>query len=176
MNSSTKPRIYPSCGELEKLKTPLTDGEYTFAKFLDDNLPSGWEIYVQPYLNGDRPDIVLLHPTVGIMIYEIKDWDLNIYQSKKKEFFDKKQNKPIDYYESSVRTSQNEWQKIPNPIKQIERYRNNLLLYIPQLAGQVDENIKRLACLKIGIYTQHNPKDLFCIIRNIPNLVTDVTH
>jgi hypothetical protein len=36
-------------------------------------LPAQWEIYLQPCMNGDRPDIVILHPKVGLMIYEVKD-------------------------------------------------------------------------------------------------------
>lgn len=147
-----KNRIFPCWKEIDKLKTPLTDGEYTLAKFFDTYLPVEWEIYLQPYLNGDRPDIVLLNPNVGLVIYEIKDWNLDIYKSEEKVFFDKKQNKNIVYYQSSVLVSQGDWQKIPNPIKQIERYRKNLLLYLPQLATLIDENQKRLASLKMGIY------------------------
>ncbi|MDD4329873.1 MAG: UvrD-helicase domain-containing protein [Aliarcobacter sp.] len=147
-----KNRIFPSWEEIDKLKTPLTDGEYTLAKFFDTYLPVEWEIYLQPYLNGDRPDIVLLNPNVGLVIYEIKDWNLDIYKSEEKIFLDKKQNKNIVYYQSSVLISQGDWQKIPNPISQIERYRKNLLLYLPQLATLIDENQKRLASLKMGIY------------------------
>ena len=36
----------------------------------------GWGIYEQPHLNGDRPDFVLLHPERGIVVIEVKDWDL----------------------------------------------------------------------------------------------------
>lgn len=147
-----KNRIFPSWEEIDKLKTPLTDGEYTLAKFFDTYLPVEWEIYLQPYLNGDRPDIVLLNPNVGLVIYEIKDWNLDIYKSEEQIFLDKKQNKNIVYYQSSVLISQGDWQKIPNPISQIERYRKNLLLYLPQLATLIDENQKRLASLKMGIY------------------------
>lgn len=45
----------------------------------DDKLPAKWEIYVQPHLNGLCPDILLLHPGVGIAVFEIKDWDLRNY-------------------------------------------------------------------------------------------------
>ncbi len=71
-------RIYPNWEQLNQLKTPLTEGELALAKFLDQNLPNRWEIYVQPYLNGDRPDIVILHPNIGMMIFEVKDWNLDI--------------------------------------------------------------------------------------------------
>ena len=82
-------RIYPNWKDIEKLKDPLTDGELYFAKYLNNYLPQGWEIYIQPYLNGDRPDIVILHPKVGLMIFEIKDWNLDIYNIEEKEFFNR---------------------------------------------------------------------------------------
>jgi hypothetical protein len=40
-------------------------------------LPIDWEIYVQPHLNGLRPDFVLLNPRIGIAVFEVKDWDLS---------------------------------------------------------------------------------------------------
>lgn len=154
-----KNRIFPTWENINTLKTPLTDGEYTLAKFFDTYLPTEWEIYLQPYLNGDRPDIVLLNPNIGMVIYEIKDWNLDIYKSEEKIFFDKKQNKNVVYNQSFVMESQGNWQKIPNPISQVERYRKNLLLYLPQLATSIDENGKRLASLKMGIYF-HNASTL----------------
>jgi hypothetical protein len=44
---------------------------------LDSGLPADWEIYVQPHLNGCRPDFVLLNPKVGIGVIEVKDWTLD---------------------------------------------------------------------------------------------------
>lgn len=58
------PIIHPSWPELNALKVKLTDGEYALAKFLDDYLPQLWEIYAQPFLNGDRPDIIVLNPQI----------------------------------------------------------------------------------------------------------------
>lgn len=185
-------RICPSWEDLKKQKTPLTDGEFGLAKFLDENLPNGWEIYVQPYLNGDRPDLVILHPNIGMMIFEVKDWNLDIYKSEKQEKIDKKTNKKIEWYHSYVKDKNGERQKIPNPIKQIERYRNNLLLYLPQLAGAIDNNYNRLATLKIGIYFHKsstnkarefipNYKEKYCLVfgydslnsNNIKKIVPD---
>jgi hypothetical protein len=45
-------------------------------EFFDRHLAPEWEIYVQPHLNGLRPDFVLLNPDVGIGVFEVKDWDL----------------------------------------------------------------------------------------------------
>ena len=45
-------------------------------RMFHERLPSEWEIYLQPHLNGLRPDFVLLNPKVGIAVFEVKDWDL----------------------------------------------------------------------------------------------------
>ncbi|MCK9462852.1 MAG: AAA family ATPase [Proteobacteria bacterium] len=69
--------IIPPYDELDHLPTPLTPGERKTLEFFREHLPDGWELYVQPHLNGLRPDFVLLHPDNGIAVYEVKDWDLD---------------------------------------------------------------------------------------------------
>lgn len=69
--------ISPPYEELRSLAQPLTDGEWLFLEWLKKNLTADWEIYVQPYLNGLRPDFVLLSPKKGIAVYEVKDWNLS---------------------------------------------------------------------------------------------------
>ena len=72
--------IDPPRHSLDQLLTPLTDGERQLIHLFDKKLAVGWEIYIQPYLNGLRPDIVLLHPAVGVAVFEVKDWDLRAMQ------------------------------------------------------------------------------------------------
>ena len=68
--------IQPPLDQLPNLPTPLTEGERQVLELFDTQLPASWEIYVQPHLNGLRPDFVLLNPRVGIGVFEVKDWDL----------------------------------------------------------------------------------------------------
>lgn len=65
--------VSPSKGELGRLKTPLQPGEKLVIDLFEARLPDEWEIYVQPHLNGRRPDVVLLNPEVGIGVFEVKD-------------------------------------------------------------------------------------------------------
>ena len=69
--------ISPSREDWDDLPTPLTRGERQVAEFFDRHLPMGWEIYLQPRLNGLQPDFVLLHPDIGVAVYEVKDWNPN---------------------------------------------------------------------------------------------------
>jgi hypothetical protein len=73
----TKRRIIsPPLEELEKLRTPLEPGEKHVLDFFQHHLPVEWEIYIQPHLNGLRPDFVLLNPHIGIAVFEVKNWNL----------------------------------------------------------------------------------------------------
>lgn len=69
--------VCPPIEELDRLRQPLTKGEKRVLEYFDKTLPLSWEIYVQPHMNGLRPDFVLLHPKNGIAVYEVKDWDLD---------------------------------------------------------------------------------------------------
>ena len=70
----------PPLTELNSLRQPLTEGERRVVEFLHENLGSRWEVYIQPHLNGLRPDFVLLNPDVGIAVIEVKDWNLAAMQ------------------------------------------------------------------------------------------------
>jgi hypothetical protein len=74
----TIPRVVcPPLSELDTLRQPLTEGERIVLDYFLASLPSSWEIYIQPHLNGLRPDFILLHPERGIAVYEVKDWNLD---------------------------------------------------------------------------------------------------
>lgn len=68
--------VVPPLDELSDLRQPLTTGERRVLEWFLHILPTSWEIYIQPHLNGLRPDFVLLHPKCGIAVYEVKDWSL----------------------------------------------------------------------------------------------------
>jgi hypothetical protein len=90
-------------------------------------LPTGWEIYVQPHLNGLRPDFVLMHPENGIAVYEVKDWTF----------------RGVDYY---IKTSSRSPKLMgrrdgkefslahQDPVAKIDLYKQELYgLYVPSL-------------------------------------------
>lgn len=72
--------IDPPKDQWHRLPTPLTSGENKVYNLFDAGLPLEWEMYIQPHLNGLRPDLVLLNPYAGIAVFEIKDWSLNTLQ------------------------------------------------------------------------------------------------
>ena len=74
-------KIFNAKGEKEM---PFTHGEYSLAKYLDENLPDEWMIHTKPelrnrwgsFIRPTTPDIVIASKYKGIMIIEVKDWKI----------------------------------------------------------------------------------------------------
>ncbi len=110
--------LYPSLDNIKRLKVQPTEGEWVLVNYLNNELDDTYEIFFNPYLDGDRPDIIVLKEGVAAFIIEVKDWNLNKY---------------------SV-TGRNEWfvytgekfRKIFSPHSQAFRYKKNLYdLHLP---------------------------------------------
>ncbi|MBX3751824.1 MAG: NERD domain-containing protein/DEAD/DEAH box helicase [Opitutaceae bacterium] len=108
---------------------PLSRSEWLVLDFLDRHLPEKWEIYVQPALNGMRPDFVLLHDEFGVGVVEVKHWRINSGRFTRHALGIEGTHvlryrfggREIDMARS-------------NPIEQIDRYRQGILdLYCPRL-------------------------------------------
>ena len=61
--------IDPPRSEFDRLPNRLTEGERRVIDLLDSHLDPLWEMYVQPHLNGLRPDLILLNPDAGIAVF-----------------------------------------------------------------------------------------------------------
>jgi hypothetical protein len=124
--------IDPPREQHDKLLTPLTDGERRVIDLFDANLQPDWEIYVQPHLNGLRPGIVLLHPGVGVAVFEVKDWDLAAMQYYAESIGSGRQ--VLMARDGSGKTFSREAE---NPINKILLYKEELFdLYCPRLDNQ----------------------------------------
>ena len=123
-----KNRIYPSWDEIEKFHDPLTDGEERLARFLDDELPKEWKIFVQPYLNGSRPDIVIFNPQLGVMVYEVKDHDLSSSRRANEKAFFKRARRKVSHY------------------------KNKIIGLVPMLGEEIDKNKYVFGLIKTGLY------------------------
>jgi GTPase SAR1 family protein len=110
--------VYPDFENIQRLKVKPTDGELALVSFLKDNLDDTYEVFFNPYLDGDRPDVVILKKGVAVFVIEVKDWDLDCYRVDKgnawKVFDGKKYN------------------RLGSPHAQAFRYKKNLYdLHIP---------------------------------------------
>lgn len=122
--------VDPPLEDLESLRQPLTSGERRVLEWFLEILPPRWEIYIQPHLNGLRPDFVLLHPQCGIAVYEVKDWNLRAM-----DYFVKTGSGPPklmgrkDGKEFSLATQ--------DPVAKVDLYKEEMYgLYVPSLPSR----------------------------------------
>jgi archaellum component FlaG (FlaF/FlaG flagellin family) len=125
--------ISPPLEELDKLRTPLNEGERIVLDFFDHNLSQNWEIYIQPHLNGLRPDFVLLNPKVGIAVYEVKHWDLKAMPYR----IEYRNETPQLWATNSAGI---DFQIIDNPVDKIIHYQDQIAnLYVPKIGQNCEE-------------------------------------
>jgi len=123
--------VSPPIDQLDKLRQPLTDGERIVFDLFNAHLPVEWEIYLQPHLNGLRPDFVLLHPKIGIAVFEVKDWNLQVMQYRVEE---RGRKAPVLLGEKDGKQFSLQSQ---NPIEKIYRYKQEIHeLYCPRIEGK----------------------------------------
>jgi len=97
-------------------------------EMFDQTLDPEWEIYVQPHLNGLRPDFVLLHPRIGIAVFEVKDWNLDAM-----DYFVRKGTKRPELW--ARRDGKEFSRQSENPFPKVNYYREAIYnLYCPRLA------------------------------------------
>lgn len=132
--------IEPPLSALEHLRTPLNRGEQKVLNFFVNNLSNDWEIYIQPHLNGLRPDFVLLNPKIGIAIFEVKGWNFNAM-----DYFIKNKNLYARDPHEEFSIEHN------NPITKLRNYKQDLFeLYCPRLGIQVAKTSKAYATITVG--------------------------
>ncbi len=117
-------KIFPTLENIERLKVKPTEGELFLIRYLIDNLSDDIEIYFQPFLNGDMPDIILMQKNVGVSIIEVKDWNLDLYKIDENNKWYLKQNNAL----------------LKSPFQQVFSYKDNL--FNLHINGLLKEKIK----------------------------------
>jgi len=165
-------RIFPTLKEIDLLKIKPTDGERKLLHFLNSVLDDTYEVYFQPFLNGDSPDIIILRENSGVMIIEVKDWDLGNYElSPNRHWQLKNVNNPLG-----------KKQVIKSPIQQVFEYKENLYnLHIETLLEKRIKNPKFLSIITCAVYF-HNAREneinnfLTCEHKNNQNYLTFLSY
>lgn len=118
--------VSPPKDEWNNLNPPLESSVRSVCEFLYKTLPVEWEIYVRPFLNGLRPDIVLLNPNTGIAIFQVVDLDL---EESHYSFFDIDKKTTILQRKKDGKVS-----PVRNPLDLAKMYRDEIYdLYCPRL-------------------------------------------
>ncbi|TXS92761.1 AAA family ATPase [Parahaliea maris] len=120
--------VSPPKKDFDRLRQPMTAGEKKVFDLFDNYLAPEWEIYVQPHMNGLRPDFVLLNPSVGIAVFEVKDWDLDAMHYSVEE---RKGRVPGLI---AIKDGKKFSRQSDNPVEKVYRYKNEIFeLYCPRL-------------------------------------------
>jgi len=119
--------IYPEWDDINRFHNKLTSGERHIAEYLHSNLSDEWEIYVQPFLNGSRPDFILLSQEYGIIVIEVKDWSLQSYCLENNKLY--------------VKTTKGKHEQL-NPLDQAEHYSKKLKKLISPLESKIKKDNK----------------------------------
>lgn len=117
---------------------PRTNGEkHLLYIFRSSSRFDGWTVFEQPHINSMKPDFVLLNPKRGIIIIEVKDWNLN-----------------LDIYEDGgfIRGTDGKLHK-KNPINQVENYKSNILKLELTNSVYLAERFKNYySCIETVVY------------------------
>ena len=146
-------QLFPSLEIINKQYPDPDDdkkAELKLLKFLNSTLADDFEIYFQPFLNGDLPDIVLLRKNYGVLIIEVKNWKLSKYS--------------IDNKKWVLRHNKHVLKK--SPIDQVNQYKDNLYdLHIPNLLQTMIKESKYYGIIQTQVYfhseTQESLNDWF---------------
>lgn len=149
--------IFPSFENIERLKVSPTDGETFLLHHLVDNMDDDIEVFFQPFLNGDRPDIILIKKDSGVSIIEVKDWVLDSYK--------------ID--ENNKWSVRKNGQRIKSPFQQVFGYKHNLFnLHINGLLEKKVKNNNFYKLIKVYVYFHGQSKnDIKSIFSNPINFI-----
>ncbi len=111
-------QIYPSIENILRLKVTPTEGELHLVQYLEQHLDETFEVFFNPYLDGDRPDIIIMKKGIGVFVIEVKDWDLRLYS--------------VDEKNSWSVVAANGQQRVKSPQQQAFNYKKNLYdLHLP---------------------------------------------
>lgn len=128
---------------IDKLHQNAEPGEIRVLEALM-TLPDSYEIYFQSYLNGDRPDFIIVRKGGGILLVEVKDWRLANYKVNSDWNWKLKKNNAV----------------IKSPIKQVNRVKRNLVsLHIQGLNTIVKSEPRVEHCIKCCIVFANETTD-----------------
>lgn len=66
-------KLHPELETIKKQKILPTDGEWALLNFLLAKLDDTYEIFFQPFINGDNPDFAILRRGSGLLLIEAAD-------------------------------------------------------------------------------------------------------
>jgi hypothetical protein len=136
-------KLFPIIEVIKKSKQKPTEGELFLLDELSKIFNEEVEIYFQPFFNGERPDVIAIHETKGVIIIEVKDWNLSYYS------LDENNKWHVNNNGSIVRS----------PFSQVFGYKNNMFnLHINGLLEKKLKNKNFYKAISCYVYFHNEDK------------------
>ncbi len=128
--------FYPPLEEIRKFRKQPEEGELHLLQFLT-YLDDDYQVFFNSFLNGDRPDVVIMKRDGGVMIIEVKDINLaNYYLDEKNRWRVRANGRPAR-----------------PPLDQVLKYKENLYeLHVEELLGLHLKNYKYWYVVNCAVY------------------------
>lgn len=136
--------LEPGLDVIKRQKVQPTKGEWTLLNFLLKNLDNTYEIFYQPFLNGDNPDFAIMRKGSGVLLIEVKDWVLDHYYCDKSTKWRLIKDDTI----------------IKSPLSQVENYKNNLFqLHSEELFVRNVKSKNNWATVNCAVYFHNSSEE-----------------
>ena len=136
--------FFPKYEDILNLRVKPEEGELYVLEFLKSNLDDSFEIYFNPFLNGDRPDVIIMKEGQGVLIIEVKDYNLESYE------LDERKNWKV----------KNISQPIKSPLSQVMQYKENLFnLHIENLLAKKILDVRHFNIVNCAVYFHNATKE-----------------
>lgn len=146
--------FFPSLEIIDQLTVKPTEGESFLLNKLAQELDDTFDVYFNPYLDGDRPDFLILKKGHGAIIIEVKDWDMSNY------FIDQNNH---------WRTTHNPKIRTSAPMQQAFKYKSHLFeLHIPSLGFANILNSNFYKTIQCFVYLHTTTKDRLSALYDRP--------
>ncbi|QFG53191.1 NERD domain-containing protein/DEAD/DEAH box helicase [Chryseobacterium sp.] len=139
--------FYPSIQDILRGKVTPEPGELHLLNFLEKTLNDDYEVFFNPYMNGDRPDVIIIKPNQGILIIEVKDYNLKHYE--------------IDAKTKNWKVLANNGKYlIKSPVQQVLKYKDNLFdLHVNELLSLKVSDIRNANMISCAVYFHNANED-----------------
>ncbi|MFM0327326.1 nuclease-related domain-containing DEAD/DEAH box helicase [Caballeronia glebae] len=149
-------QVFPAFENIDRLKVKPTPGEFALLDTLATRLDDDTEVYFQPMLNGDMPDIIMMKKGHGVAVIEVKDWNLSAYRVDERG----------DWFEQSGKN------RVRSPFQQAFRYKTNLFdLHINGLVEKTILNKVFYGVVGVFVYFHGSAKGAIDAIFSVPETV-----
>lgn len=129
--------IIPDLDQINRSRQAPTSGELHLLDALGGMFDESTSVYFQPCFNGDRPDIVLLNKKLGVVVVEVKDWDLDRYRVSSDNKWSLKSNGHI----------------VKSPFEQVFAYKKNFFdVHVNGLLEKVVRDDRFFNIISVNVY------------------------